>query len=150
MAGKRKQVVDSRYAKRNPKYGKIIEAIEHEGICPFCPGKLKYHTKPILGSTRGWFITKSFLPYKNARRHFLIIGKRHNERFDDLTVQDLAEVRTLVTWAIQKFSMNGGALALRFGETRLTGATVVHLHFHLIEPVVGRNRKAKTVTFPIG
>ena len=150
MTKERCQVVDSWYAKRNPKYGKIIKAIEGEGVCPFCPGKLKYHTNPVLRSTSEWFLTENFMPYENAGRHFLIIGKRHQEQFDNLIAQDFIEVRALAKWAIRKFDIRGGALALRFGETRFTGATVVHLHFHLIEPSVKRNGRARTVLFPIG
>ena len=46
---------------------------------------------------------------------------------------------------LKKYNIKGGVLALRFGDTAYTGATVCHLHFHLIVP-----KKSQTVNFPIG
>ena len=55
----------------------------------------------------------------------------------------------LGTWAVQKFELKGGALAMRFGETTYTGASVCHIHAHLIVPKTEKG-KALTVEFPIG
>lgn len=39
---------------------------------------------------------------------------------------------------------------MRFGNTDYTGATVSHLHAHLIYPEVDKSKKSKTVNFPVG
>lgn len=149
MKGKRnKKVVDPRYAK-GARYGGIIREIQGEGVCPFCPKTFKWHTKPILKRHGGWLITENFNPYKNARHHLLIIKTAHKEKFEELTPRDWRSLTRLAAWAIKKFHIKGGAFMLRFGDTAFTGATVCHIHAHLIVPEV-KNGKAKPVFFPIG
>lgn len=142
---KRKQkVVDPRFAK-SEEYKGVIETIASEGKCPFCADNFKYHKNPILKKSKKWFITKCSWPYENTQRHFLIIGYEHKEKLSQMGENDWKEVGLLADWATSKFKLEGGALALRFGDTDYTGATVCHLHFHLITP-----QKSKTVNFPIG
>ena len=43
----------------------------------------------------------------------------------------------------------GGGFCIRFGDTLHSGATVKHLHAHLIEPDV-KNKKYEPVSFYIG
>jgi ATP adenylyltransferase len=80
----------------------------------------------------------------------LIICKSHITEFEEIKVGDLAEVMFLVSWAIGEYKISGGALALRFGSTEFTGATVSHLHLHLIQPDVDKNGQIKVVHYPIG
>lgn len=151
MKNRQKKVVDSRFARGRGDYARIIRAIEKEGRCPFCPDNFKYHRKPILKRRASWFITEASWPYKNAARHFIILGTRHIERFEKIAVSDWRAIMFLASWAIRRFKIRGGGLAMRFGETRFTGATVCHIHAHLIVPELNRKTKtAKTVLFPIG
>jgi len=140
--------VNPRFAKGN-EYKKVISDIVNEGKCPFCPENFKYHKNPVLKKGGGWFITKSSWPYKNSKYHFLIIGKNHKDNFNQLSINDFKTVKILATWAIKKFNLKGGGLILRFGDTNHTGATVTHLHFHLITPTL-KNGKSVPINFPIG
>lgn len=144
-----KKVVDPRFAKGGH-YKKVIHEIQGEGVCPFCPDTFKWHTKPILKREGGWLITENFNPYKNARYHFIIVKELHKEQFEDLAPRDWRAVSSLAIWAIKKFKIKGGGFTMRFGETAFTGATVCHIHAHLIMPELGKNGRAKTVWFPIG
>ncbi len=143
-SGKAKRVVNTRFAKGQG-YLEVLESIEAKGKCPFCPDNFKYHKHPTLKDDDKWLLTRCSWPYKNTKEHFLIISKIHKEYFSDLSNDDMKSVRLLVDWATKEFDLKGGAIALRFGDTEHTGATVCHLHFHLIVPEVG-----KTVNFPIG
>ncbi len=145
---KSKKVVDPRFAKGG-RYKKVIQEIRRAGVCPFCPENFKWHTKPILKREGKWHITENFNPYKNARYHFLVVNTVHKEQFQELKPSDWNAISHLVAWTIKKFHIKGGAFALRFGDTALTGATVVHLHAHLIVPKI-KDKKAETVWFPIG
>ncbi len=140
----KKRVVNPRFAK-TAEYRKVIKSIEVEGKCPFCPENFKYHKHPILKRNRGWFITRCSWPYKNTDYHFLIISEKHRESLSFLASTDLFPVYRLANWAKIKFGIKGGALTVRFGDTDFTGATVCHLHFHLIVP-----KRGKTVNFPVG
>lgn len=139
-----KDFVDLRHAKSKD-YRAVLEEIKKEGKCPFCPENFRWHPKPILENYQRWFLTEANWPYENARKHFLIICKEHKEDFLTLTPNDFSEVYELVSQAIEDFRIRGGAVTLRFGDTAYTGATVKHLHFHLIVP-----KKRKVVDFPIG
>lgn len=150
MPKKRKGVVNKRFAKGKGEYEEVINTIEKKGKCPFCPGQLKYHKNPILKILGGWFITESSWPYQNTEHHFLLINLKHKEDFSEISKKDFESLRSLINWAIKKYKLEGGALALRFGDTNYTGATVSHIHAHLIYPKLGKNKKSETVNFPIG
>lgn len=136
---------------RKGEYQKVIEEINSTGKCPFCPENFKYHKNPILKRKGGWFLTNNSWPYKNADCHLIILGEKHRENFQELTKKDFEAIAYLTRLAIKKYSIKGGALAMRFGKTDFNGATVAHLHFHLISPKIDKKTKrAKTVNFPIG
>ncbi len=147
---KARPVVNERYSKGKGDYEQVIKTIATRGQCPFCPDNFKYHKKPILKTYQGWLITENSWPYKNTDKHFVIISLKHKELFSDLAAADFRAVSHLTNWAIKKFNIRGGALALRFGDTNCTGATVCHLHFQLIYPKRDRGGMAQTVNFPIG
>lgn len=145
-----KKVVDPRFAKSR-EYGGVIREIESGGKCPFCKPNFKWHKKPILKKNNGWRITESSWPYKNTGLHLLLIPEVHKESLSDLTLEDLTAVQALANWAMKHFKILGGGLVVRFGDTSYTGATVQHLHFHLIVPKkIKGDKVAQTVRFPIG
>jgi diadenosine tetraphosphate (Ap4A) HIT family hydrolase len=145
-----KKVVNKRFAKGKGEYEEIISSIEEKGKCPFCPDNFKYHKEPILKKMDGWLITKNSWPYKNTENHLIIISEKHKEEFYELTISDFRAVKKLVNWANCNLNIKGGALSLRFGDTNHTGATVCHLHFHLISPRINSRGESETVLFPIG
>lgn len=140
--------VDPRNA-RSKKYKGVINEILNEGVCPFCPETFKWHTKPILKYEGQWLITENFNPYKNSQFHFIMVGKKHKEKLSEITPADWKSIFTLIDWALKKFKIKGGGITIRFGDTLYTGATVKHLHAHLIVPIV-KNGKPQPVYFPIG
>lgn len=146
----KKRVVNKRFAKGKGEYEKVISSIEAENKCPFCPDNFKYHKNKILKNIGTWFITENSWPYKNSEHHFLIINKKHEESFDELTKKDWDSIRLITNWVIKKYKIKGGALAMRFGDTNYTGATVCHIHAHIIYPKIDKNKKTQTVSFPIG
>lgn len=147
---KGKKFTDITNAKERGGYRKVIQDIIDSGVCPFCPKNFKWHQNPILKKSENWFITTSTWPYKDSKHHFLIICTDHKESFSDLTTKDFKIVQKLTNWVIDDHGLKGGALILRFGSTKYTGATVVHLHFHLIVPEVDKDGRTKPVWFPIG
>jgi diadenosine tetraphosphate (Ap4A) HIT family hydrolase len=136
---------------RKGEYKKVIEEIARTGKCPFCKENLKYHRKPEFKRKNGWFLTENTWPYKDARWHLIILNDEHKENFSELTKKDLEAVAFLANWAIKEYKIKGGVLAIRFGDTNYTGASVSHLHFHLISPKKDKKTsRARTVNFPIG
>lgn len=136
---------------RAGEYQKVIAQIETTGKCPFCKENFKYHRKPIYKSRGKWFLTNNSWPYKDTKNHLIILGQEHKENFLELTDKDLSSIKFLVNFAIKKWKIKGGAIAMRFGDTNYTGASVSHIHLHIISPKVDKKTKrAKLVNFPIG
>lgn len=148
MSEKDKTYVDPRNAHTN-KYSGVMAEIVEQRICPFCPESFHWHTKPILRDDGLWIITENMQPYEHAQYHFLIIGKSHKENFAELTGEDFASIAGLVNWANEEYHIEGGGITMRFGDTLYTGATVKHLHAHLIVPIV-EDGKPLPVWFPVG
>ncbi|MEN9558066.1 MAG: hypothetical protein RL141_435 [Candidatus Parcubacteria bacterium] len=148
--GVQKKVVDPRFAK-GKEYRAVINKIAGEAKCPFCPDNFRYHKNPILKRHGSWFLTRSSWPYPHTQEHFLIMGTKHKELLAELSGADWKSLAALAAYAVKTFKLPGGAIAMRFGETAYTGATVCHLHAHLIVPKKRANKKmADTVMFPIG
>lgn len=143
----KKKLVDPRNA-RAPGYKEIIEEAAAEKECPLCP-PMKWHPNPILEDDGRWLITKNSHPYEHTQHHLLIISKKHIEELRDLADEDLTSILKLIKWASRKFNIQGGGLTMRFGDTLYTGATIKHLHAHLIVPTV-EDGKVLPVYFPIG
>jgi len=136
---------------RKGEYQKVIERIAKTGKCPFCKEHFKYHKKPILKRKDDWFLTEASWPYKNTDCHLMILGEKHRENLFELKKKDFEAVFFLAGWAIKKYKIKGGGLVMRFGDTDLTGASVAHLHFHLISPQKDKKTgRARRVNFPIG
>lgn len=140
--------VNTRYAKSGG-YKEVLEKIEKSGKCPFCPENRDFKN-PILKRVGGWIVKKNDWPYKNTLHHFVFIPDRHLENFSELTPDDFKALLELVTWTIKEFKIPGGGFAMRFGEPDYTGASVRHLHAHLIVPELNKDGTAKVAYFPIG
>lgn len=145
-----KKFVNIKNAK-SKEYKKVIEEIAKTDKCPFCKENFKYHKKPIYKKKNGWFLTNNTWPYKNAKYHLLILGDGHKENFSEINKKDFESISYLANWAIKKWKIKGGGFTMRFGNTNYTGATVSHIHFHIISPEIEpKTKRAKIVNFPIG
>ena len=125
------------------KYGKVIDQIKKDGVCPFCPENLlKYHKNPILKEGFYWVLTKNMYPYEGAKHHILIIHKKHIEKFEEIVPEAWSEIRRLVESFTKEENILGGTFMMRFGDTAHTGASVSHLHANLVSPdAEDKNRK---------
>jgi len=150
MSKQNKAGIDIRFAK-TADYKDTLETIIKTEKCPFCPDNFRYHKNPILKEHKDWVVTENSWPYKDTKHHFIFISEAHHETFSDLSDEDFLAIKHLMNWVIKKFDVRGGGFAFRFGEQKYTGATVHHLHAHLIVPGLDSGEdKAKTVSFPIG
>jgi len=114
-------------------YSKIISQIAKDGVCPFCEENLvKYH-KNSLEKKRYWTMTDNMYPYKPSLHHKLFIHRTHITNISQISTEAWQELYNLYLQEITDNSIEGGTLAMRFGDTRFTGASVSHLHAHLIQ-----------------
>lgn len=111
----------------------LMEKIEEDGVCPFCWEHFeKYHPKPVLKKTDWWIVTENMSPYGNARIHYIFVYKEHITSPSELTKEGILDLFDLMKTIEEEQEIPGGAMMMRFGDTRYTGGSVTHLHAHLI------------------
>ncbi len=122
----------------------VMQQIIDDGVCPFDEDYLEtYHTLPILRRGEFWTLTPNRWPYEYTRVHLLAIARRHAESLDELPEGAGEELFDHVRWAMQEYDIEFGGLALRFGNVQHNGASVNHLHAHIIVPAKDKPADAK-------
>jgi diadenosine tetraphosphate (Ap4A) HIT family hydrolase len=133
---KKTSTVNIENGKRNASYLKVLQKIDSEGICPFCEKNfLKHHPKKILFKTKYWIVTTNGWPYKATKNHFLMVYRpKHINHIEEMPKAAFEDKLKIIQKLAQDKKIKGGTLMMRFGSSNHTGASVEHLHFHLIEP----------------
>ena len=129
-----KSFVDIKNA-RPGEYEGVIAEIQSGKFCPFCPDYIKqskYHKNPI-DEKEYWLVTNNSYPYKPTKQHILLIHKEHIEDITEISEAAWGELRTIIKDEAKKRNIEGGSFVLRFGNTKYTGASVTHLHAHIIQ-----------------
>ena len=131
-------------------YGKVIEQIKKDAVCPFCPENLaNYHKNPILFEGEYWLLTNNMYPYEGAKYQALIIHKQHITSFTEISEPAWKELQAIIKRFADQNHIPGGALLMRFGNTAYTGASVSHLHANLISPD-GEDKNRKPIVARLG
>ena len=122
----------------------VMKGIVADGVCPFDEAYLaNYHKQPILQQGKYWMLTLNQWPYEYTRVHLLAIARQHVETIAELEAGAAEELFDHVKWAIQEYQIDFGGLAMRFGDVRHNGASVNHLHAHIIVPDKDKPADAK-------
>jgi ATP adenylyltransferase len=140
-----------RHARTPAQRAKMIE-LTKMGACPFCPKYLKqYHDNSIEKTGKYWVVTKNDYPYEGTTHHYLLIYRQHIEHIKDVSKAGFAELSDHIKWLTKKHNLPAGGLAVRFGDSDYTGASISHLHAQLlIGHKVNSKNKKKILNFPIG
>jgi ATP adenylyltransferase len=147
----KRRVVDPDNA-YTPEYRATLEAIQESGECPapFCKQSAEYHKHPVIHDGEFWKVTNNTFNYKGAVLAALIVHKEHITDIDGITDAAWVEFLRILKMLKLKYDIEGGSFFCRFGDTQITGATVLHLHAHLVVGVPrsgridGRNEPIKT------
>lgn len=132
MTKKTVNVANSTIVPRND-YTQVLEAIVAADFCPFCEEHLfKHHQKPLLHRSRHWLVTENSWPYSGTNHHFLFIAREHVEATEELSPTAWADLQKIYRLVVERYELAGASLMIRSGDTKLTGASVNHLHAHLI------------------
>lgn len=131
----KKQRVDAENAAivKRGDYTQTLAEIIEAGFCPFCEKYLfRHHRRPVLYKSRHWIVTENAWPYKGSRFHFLFIAVPHIETTEDMPSVMWKDLQKLYRKLVRENDMKGATLMIRSGDTRITGASVNHLHAHLV------------------
>jgi len=113
---------------------KVFEEIIKDGVCPFCRNHLSKYHKPQIHERVYWLVTENQWPYKGAKKHTLIILRRHEEDISSLKYNEWLELLSILKEVSKEEGVSGGAIGMRFGDTLSSGATVNHIHAHIVVP----------------
>lgn len=136
---------------------RVMERLSEEGKCPFCPEgiaeqELRGEARPVIRGGTYWHVRENNWPYENTRAHLLVILDRHAEQLGELSPLEWAELLDHIQWAEAEYQITGGGFGIRFGDIRVNGATVSHLHAHIITPAITErgDPNYKEVRFRVG
>ena len=149
---KKKREVDVVNAEVVPRsdYVQILNAIIAKGFCPFCEEHLfKHHRKPIIFRSKHWLVTENSWPYEGSKHHFLFITRMHVEATEEVPADVWANLQKIYRDVVKYYALKGATLMLRSGETKFTGASVNHLHAHLVVGIP-RTKSAKPIRALVG
>ncbi len=119
---------------RDPEQARRMRALSEAGLCYFCKqGSVEDRTMPnSIHEGEYWFVMQNDFPLEGSVHHYMMIPHRHVVNAHELTVEESLEFFKLVGWLVEKTGTTGYSMFVRSGDTRLTGATISHCHFHFI------------------
>jgi diadenosine tetraphosphate (Ap4A) HIT family hydrolase len=120
----------------------IMESLAVTGECFLCSDTITriaalypdFATTPIHEGDY-LFVKKNDFPYEGSVLHLLIVPKRHVTSVEDFLPEEFLELQDMIRWINITFNVQGASFFLRYGDTSFTGATLSHLHFHVVHGV---------------
>lgn len=116
---------------------RVMERLVRQGGCPFCPDGIaeqerRGEARPVIRQGTYWHVRHNNWPYDNTRIHLLLIHNQHAEQLADISPEAAQELIELAQWIEGEFAIEGGGFGMRFGDIRHNGASVRHLHAHVL------------------
>jgi ATP adenylyltransferase len=107
--------------------------LEADGVCLFCHPHLENDAEQrILHSTNHWSVTPNEFPYHGTKLHLLLVPNEHVADLLDLRPEAQADFWTALAWIRDRFQLTYYGLGARNGDGRFTGASIEHVHVHVI------------------
>lgn len=109
--------------------------IDIDGECPFCPDAIESSSPDemnVVAQGQHWTVIANMIPYAHTDTHLVLIAHDHVEKPEDLTPESWADLHTVISEYTRDLPYGG--IALRFGDFTHTGASVAHLHVHILKP----------------
>ena len=141
---------------RGEKQIEIMKELETTGECFLCPDTISRISKkyegvatPIIYEDGDIFVKKNDFPYEGTKLHLLVVPKRHLTRIEEFTQEEFAKLKEVFAWINATYEVKGASLFMRYGEMTYTGASLSHLHFHVLhgEP---SSKKSEAIRVKLG
>jgi dihydrofolate reductase/diadenosine tetraphosphate (Ap4A) HIT family hydrolase len=111
-----------------------MRQLEADGVCLFCPEHLAVDEgQPILHRTRHWTVTPNEFPYPNTRLHLILVPDEHVTDLVDLSDKAQREFWEVLRWVRDHNGLTFYGLVNRSGFCEFTGATIRHVHVHVVQ-----------------
>jgi len=138
---------------RTPAQRAQFEEINSLGICPFCSREsfTKFHKGEVIFENASWILSTNDTPYVGTKTHLLLVFQgRHVRHLIELTENEWGLLLGALKFASEKFEIDSGAFLMRFGTPGNNGASVEHLHAHIISGAGEMSDTAPRVKVKIG
>lgn len=110
-----------------------MQRLEADGLCLFCPEGLRRRTgQPVLFQTRYWTVMPNDFPYQGTSLHLLLVPQQHAGDVLDLDADAQADFWTALAAVRERYDLTYYGLGMRNGDCRFTGATIAHVHAHVL------------------
>jgi ATP adenylyltransferase len=110
-----------------------MQELEAAGLCLFCPDGLQQQPRQrILWETAHWTVTPNEFPYKGTALHLLVVPHEHATDLLDLSSASQLDFWNALAMIRERFDLNYYGLGVRNGDCQFTGATIAHVHAHVI------------------
>jgi ATP adenylyltransferase len=110
-----------------------MRQLEAQGVCLFCPAALSAHTRQqILLRTSHWSVTPNEFPYPGTVLHLLLVPDQHAADLLDLDDDTRQDFWTALASVRSRYGLGYYGLGVRNGDCRYTGATIRHVHAHVL------------------
>lgn len=106
-----------------------MQDLEAAGDCHFC--RLPTRQEPIIDGEH-WYVVKNQFPYTHTRLHLLIVPRKHHVTLATLSELEQREYLSLLIEIERRFQLDAYAQFMRVGVMEATGATIAHLHGHVV------------------
>lgn len=119
---------------RDPEQIRRMNILREKGLCYFCrQGSEEDKTLPkVWLEGRRWYLMENDFPLEGSVHHYLLIPKRHISLTHELTDMERREQANLELTLQTMLCVTGYSMFVRSGDTRFTGATLTHLHYHFL------------------
>jgi diadenosine tetraphosphate (Ap4A) HIT family hydrolase len=118
---------------RTPEQLAEMKRLDEAGICLFCPAHLRRHPRQrVLLDTRHWTATANEFPYPGTSLHVLLVPHQHAADLLDLPGEVRDDFWTALAAVARGNGLSHYGLGIRNGDCRLTGATIEHVHAHVL------------------
>jgi len=118
---------------RAPEQLAEMRRLEAAGVCLFCPSQLARHPRQqVLFSTRHWTATPNEFPYPGTSLHLLLVPHQHASDLLELSEEARGDFWVALARLAERHDLSHYGLGIRNGDCRFTGATIRHVHAHVL------------------
>ncbi len=118
---------------RSPEQRAEMVRLESEGVCIFCPQHYgREGGKVILHANDTWSVAANDYPYSGTKHHLLLLPHDHVTSMAELSPAARDGFWEILDRVRDDFGLDYFGLGSRNGDPRFTGATIMHLHVHII------------------
>lgn len=106
-----------------------MQRLEQARICRFCTDNT---TEEIILENAHWFVTSNAFPYASTQLHLLVIPKKHYTSLVEMPNDAKWSYLSIITEIEMRFKLEAYSHFMRVGTMARTGASIAHLHAHVI------------------